>query len=152
VNRLDKDVLPNMLINLKPSLDESEVQELLALSVFPDPEKLKSTIDDYKTDETLLLYGYESEDEIVGVISFRMEEGKQLVIEHLAVRPDCRGAGFGRGHILEAIERMRPDQVVAETDDEAVEFYRAIGFEIESLGEVYPGVERFRCTYRTEAE
>ena len=29
---------------------------------------------------------------------------------------------------------------------DAVEFYRKLGFSIESLGEKYPGVERFRCT------
>lgn len=33
----------------------------------------------------------------------------------------------------------------AETDDEAVEFYKKIGFQVKSLGEKYPGVERFYC-------
>ena len=31
------------------------------------------------------------------------------------------------------------------TDDEAVEFYKKIGFQVKSLGEKYPGVERFCC-------
>jgi ribosomal protein S18 acetylase RimI-like enzyme len=33
----------------------------------------------------------------------------------------------------------------AETDGDAVGFYRRIGFGIESLGEKYPGRARFRC-------
>jgi hypothetical protein len=33
----------------------------------------------------------------------------------------------------------------AETDADAVDFYRAIGFAVENLGERYPGVERRRC-------
>ncbi len=33
----------------------------------------------------------------------------------------------------------------AETDCEAVEFYRKCGWIITSLGEKYPGVERFQC-------
>jgi ribosomal protein S18 acetylase RimI-like enzyme len=37
----------------------------------------------------------------------------------------------------------------AETDEEAVEFYRNIGFSIQSLGEKYPGVDRFKCTFLT---
>jgi ribosomal protein S18 acetylase RimI-like enzyme len=35
--------------------------------------------------------------------------------------------------------------MVAETDNEAVEFYRATGFRVTSLGEKYPGVERYRA-------
>ncbi|HPH97803.1 MAG TPA: hypothetical protein PKW33_16525 [Anaerolineaceae bacterium] len=38
----------------------------------------------------------------------------------------------------------------AETDCEAVDFYRRCGFQMESLGEKYPGMERFRCTRRFE--
>ena len=36
-------------------------------------------------------------------------------------------------------------RLIAETDQEAVGFYRKCGFKVESLGELYPGVERFRC-------
>lgn len=38
----------------------------------------------------------------------------------------------------------------AETDKNAVNFYRKIGFNITSLGEKYPGVERFKCTLNKE--
>ena len=37
--------------------------------------------------------------------------------------------------------------IVAETDHEAVDFYRRYVFFITSLGEKYPGVERFLCQY-----
>lgn len=40
--------------------------------------------------------------------------------------------------------------IVAETDDEAVDFYRRYGFFITSLGEKYPGVERFLCQYNKQ--
>lgn len=36
-------------------------------------------------------------------------------------------------------------ELIAETDRDAVEFYRKYGFEIHSLGEKYPGVDRFHC-------
>jgi hypothetical protein len=39
----------------------------------------------------------------------------------------------------------------AETDSDAVGFYRSCGFTVLSLGEVYPGVERFRCTLESQA-
>ncbi|QSF44504.1 GNAT family N-acetyltransferase [Paenibacillus tianjinensis] len=37
------------------------------------------------------------------------------------------------------------ETITAETDHEAVGFYRNAGFAITSLGEQYPGVERFAC-------
>ena len=33
----------------------------------------------------------------------------------------------------------------AETDQASVGFYQALGFTVESLGEKYPGVKRFRA-------
>ncbi len=37
--------------------------------------------------------------------------------------------------------------IYAETDNDAVNFYWKYGFEITSLGEKYPGVERFLCEF-----
>ena len=37
--------------------------------------------------------------------------------------------------------------VLAETDKEAVYFYKKHGFKITSLGEIYPGVEHFQCVF-----
>jgi ribosomal protein S18 acetylase RimI-like enzyme len=136
-----------LLIPLKSKLDESEIQDLLSYSVFPDPDHLERAIHLYKTNEELQLFGYESEEELVGIIGFKMVEPIALEITHIAVKPEYRGAGFGRGLILEAMESNKPAKVIAETDEEAVDFYRNIGFEIESLGEKYPGVERYKCVY-----
>jgi len=35
--------------------------------------------------------------------------------------------------------------IAAETDKDAVDFYKKYGFKALSLGEKYPGVERFAC-------
>jgi hypothetical protein len=57
-----------------------------------------------------------------------------------------RHEGIGR----EMVEHARPAygkrSLTAETDHEAVGFYERCGFAIQSLGELYPGVERFQCT------
>lgn len=37
----------------------------------------------------------------------------------------------------------------AETDHEALRFYEKCGFAVKSLGEKYPGVERFYCEKRS---
>ncbi|TVX95325.1 GNAT family N-acetyltransferase [Cohnella terricola] len=141
-----------MLIDLKERLDDAEVKEVLEYCVYPDPEKLEAAIEAYKADPGLELYGHEEEGELIGVAGFRMDSEGQLNIEHIAVAPNHRGLGYGRGLILETIEIKSPAIIVAETDEESVNFYRSIGFEIESLGEIYPGVERFKCIYTVEPE
>ncbi|MNU09693.1 hypothetical protein D3C72_2564150 [compost metagenome] len=41
--------------------------------------------------------------------------------------------------------------ITAETDHEAAGFYRSAGFTVTSLGEKYPGVERFACVLSVNA-
>lgn len=139
-----------MLVNVKSRLNENDIQELLSYSVFPDPERLQSVISRYENDANLWLFGYESEGIMVGIIGFELSDNQEMTITHLAVEPESRGVGFGRGIILEIIEDMHPVRIVAETHEETVQFYRNIGFVIRSLGEKYPGVERFLCTYEVE--
>jgi CubicO group peptidase (beta-lactamase class C family) len=66
-------------------------------------------------------------------------------ITALAVLPDWRGQGVARRLIFGACEHLGLRAVEAETDADAVDVYRASGFAVKSLGERYPGVERFRC-------
>ncbi|MCI3919459.1 GNAT family N-acetyltransferase [Paenibacillus sp. TRM 82003] len=141
-----------MFVRINDRIEEQNIRALIGYSVFPDPERVEQAVDRYRGEEGLSLFGVESEGEIVGIVGARPMADDRWSIEHLAVRPDCRGAGFGRGLILELIEQVRPQELVAETDEEAVDFYRWIGFEVESLGELFPGAERFRCTYRTDEE
>lgn len=141
-----------MLIDVKFRLREPQIQELLGYSVFPDPDRLEETVERYENDANMMLYGYESEGILVGIIGFDINSVQEMTLHHLAVEPHSRGAGFGRGIILEIIEDMHPVRIVAETDEEAVQFYRNIGFVVRGLGEKYPGVERFACIYEIEAE
>lgn len=143
-----------MLIDLKPQLRQEDVRELLAFSVFPDPDKLEEAVASYKNEEANALKGLRAEEDgkLIGVIGYRLEASGELVIRHIAVAPDERDQGYGRAMVLQALAETQPDTIVAETDEEAVNFYRNIGFTAWSLGETYPGVERFKCTYVTEPE
>lgn len=142
-----------MLLDIKPRLDEAEIQDLVELSIFPDPDNLERTITQYRTSDDVRIMGYESEGQIVGFVGFSIDSNERMTLRHIAVLPEARGAGFGRGMILELLHLFSPVAIEAETDEEAVHFYRSIGFRVESLGEKYPGTERFRCTYDSvEAE
>jgi ribosomal protein S18 acetylase RimI-like enzyme len=139
-----------MLVELRPRLNEPLIQDLLAAAMFPDPDRIRNAIDQYRNDEQLKVLGYEKDSQVIGVIGYRLCPDNSMEILHIAISPDERGSGYGRGIILETIEKEKPKVVFAETDEEAVEFYRNIGFSIQSLGEKYPGVERFKCTFLTD--
>jgi ribosomal protein S18 acetylase RimI-like enzyme len=83
----------------------------------------------------------------VGVIGVRAERD-ELVIAHIGVAPARRRRGLGSYMVRQVATRLRPAAISAETDAEAVGFYRAYGFEIQTLGERYPGVIRYRCHLR----
>ncbi|WP_090914585.1 MULTISPECIES: GNAT family N-acetyltransferase [unclassified Bacillus (in: firmicutes)] len=94
------------------------------------------------------LYSLELEGEIVGCIGIEIISVKECEIKHIAVSSVQRDKGIG-SNMINYISNKYP-LIYAETDNDAVEFYRKYGFEITSLGEKYPGVERFLCEFRNE--
>ncbi|TCZ75134.1 N-acetyltransferase [Paenibacillus albiflavus] len=141
-----------MLINLTSKLTDPNIKELISYAMFPDPERIETALKQYETDEALTLYGYEEDNNIVGLIGVQAEANDKLIIKHIAIQPENRMKGYGRGLILELIEQSKPLIIEAETDVDSVDFYRSIGFTVYSLGDLYPGVERFRCLYEVEPE
>ena len=64
---------------------------------------------------------------------------------HIAVVPQYRHKGIAVQMIKEIVRMYQLTYLEAETDAEAVKFYKKMGFQIKSLGEKYPGIERFHC-------
>lgn len=91
------------------------------------------------------LYGCEEGGELIGLIGVAADGEGDAEIRHLVVAREQRGGGIGRWMIDALLEELNLERVVAETDGERVGFYRGCGSAIESLGEKYPGVERFWC-------
>lgn len=83
-------------------------------------------------------------DDLVGVIVWHAG-GELLTIGAIGVATGHRRAGVAAQLIRDAGRRSGCSRIEAETDDDAVAFYRAAGFTIEPLGERYPGVQRYRC-------
>ena len=68
-----------------------------------------------------------------------------VVLEYIAVAPELRGGGVGR--VLVDALAGGAEPVVAETDDDAVGFYRALDFDIGPAPSDprWPGRRRYRC-------
>ena len=90
--------------------------------------------------------GYELDGELVGCVGVEIPMPGRATVRHVGVSPGQRNQGIGRDMLFQLARELKLSQLIAETDEEAVGFYQRCGFEVESLGEQYPGVERFRCT------
>ena len=139
---------PN-LQDMSARLDSSEIRDLLDQLEYPQEirgEKMDEIIRHYRSHPEDPFLGVESPEGLVGLIGLSLHAPSSAVIGHIVVRRDHRGRGIGSGMIEAVCQRYSLSQVIAETDCDAVSFYRKCGFRFESLGEKYPGVERFRCT------
>ncbi len=82
---------------------------------------------------------------LAGLVGILHEPGKAVELLHIAVQARLRGRGIGRT-MIEEIRKCKGNVLLrAETDLDAAGFYRNSGFVVTSLGEKYPGVERFSC-------
>ncbi len=141
-----------MLQSVKNQVRDPQIASLLEFSIFPDPEHLERALAFYEEQKDAQLLAYEEGGDKIGIIGFVPGGEKEIIITHLAVEPSSRGGGYGRGMLLELMVREKPERVVVETDEEAVDFYRSVGFSVVSLGISSSGLERFRCLYEVEDE
>lgn len=100
-------------------------------------------LEEYETNEACFIQTI-GEPEPVGVIAYTVID-RVLDIRDIAVDPGRRGRGSGTRLIRQAIEVHLPRRVVAETDDDAVAFYRKLGFITEPFMSEW-GTRRYRVT------
>ncbi|PGU39375.1 GNAT family N-acetyltransferase [Bacillus cereus] len=121
-------------------IEKDSILNVLQYAIGPSETSLKKAVLFYEKNKGTF-YKYEEKAcigiEIIGAYKAR--------ICHIAVVPQYRYKGIALQMIKEVLRIHQLTYVEAETDKEAVEFYKKIGFQVKSLGEKYPGVERFQC-------
>lgn len=122
-----------------------QIKELLSFAT--SKEKVKMEYHSYLSATNRMLYGKIIENDLVGCIGIEFVSPKICEIKHIAVNPNNRKQQIGSNMICFIVQKFQIDSIVAETDKDAVDFYASIGFTITSLGEKYPGVERFQCAF-----
>ena len=143
------------LVDLRPRLDESDVRAVLGVLAWRgDDGEVDRLTERYRRAGTRLLGLVSARSwEVQGVppgtpigcIGIEPRSGDEAEIRSLAVLPRWRRQGLARALVFGACAQLGLRAVEAETDADAVDVYRALGFAVESIGERYPGVERFRC-------
>ena len=139
------------LVDLRPSLDTAEFRALLlplvgwrGESEF-DQLRLERVIQGYRSSSSLHVLGFESHSVPIAMSAIEIEGHGSGILRQIAVRPEWRRQGVGRALLHEAQLHLGLSSISAETDRSAVGFYERCGFCTSTLGEKYPGVERFLC-------
>lgn len=130
-------------------LFSGEFFSIVAHSLYlPDDAKLRAVAEQYAADGYKKMAGYFIDGRLAGCAGVDLTDPETAVLHHLAVDPAFRHRGIGRKMIEQIMEQYSVKLLEAETDGDAVGFYRNCGFEIEDLGEKYPGVTRYLCIYK----
>ncbi|WLD94291.1 GNAT family N-acetyltransferase [Alkalihalobacillus sp. AL-G] len=117
------------------------IRKLLTQATSAD--KVNNVYQQYLKSTSKSLYSYVVDGEIVACIGIEIKSNNIAEILHIAVCASERGKHIGSAMIQAICNQYALKRVFAETDQDAVGFYEKCGFKIISLGEMYPGVERF---------
>jgi N-acetylglutamate synthase-like GNAT family acetyltransferase len=139
------------LSDLSARLTSPELRRLLLLLVgwrqsdAANQQAADRTIQAYQREAHWRMLGIEANGNVLGLIGLDLHTAEHGLIRHIVVHPASRGRGMGRSMIEDSCILLALRSVSAETDRDAVAFYARCGFVVTSLGEKYPGVERFHC-------
>jgi ribosomal protein S18 acetylase RimI-like enzyme len=145
-------IVGNHRVNLIEKYNKSKhnteaVKDLLAMAVGrPTPERLIQLLNEFYTTDGHTIFIAIQNDTITGMIGIDYTARPYGTITHIAVHPDMRMNGIGKSLINHVVKTLVLTSIALETDQDAVEFYQACGFEIKEIESRWPGVNRFRCS------
>ena len=130
--------------DVKVSLFDYEILALMKPSVYdPTPERLKHRAEEYAADSNVKAYACKNSEKYIGIVVFVTEDGTTEILD-IAVKPEYRKHGIGRKLMDFIFNRFPVDTIIAETDDEAVEFYKKCRFTVTPTKEV-SDTRRYFC-------
>ena len=113
-----------MFCDIKDQLDNPIVRQILSCCLWDkSPKGVDEALRRYSGEQ---FYGWTENDQPLGVCGFRVLQDK-VEICHISVTENARGKGVGSAMVT-ALQEKYEMPIEAETDDDAVEFYRKRGF------------------------
>lgn len=100
----------------------------------------------YQWDPGYRLGGIRHGVRVIGLLGFYYRAPQCVEITHVAVQRRFRHQYLGTQMLSFLAVMHKTARLIAYTDDDAVGFYRRVGYQVESLGELYPGRTRYCCT------
>jgi ribosomal protein S18 acetylase RimI-like enzyme len=129
--------------DIKNRLDEADILKIMALSIFGESlERASEKARICREHDAQHVYGWIENDVVLGVCGFTIHSGK-VEITNISVAKDKRKRGIGKAMIIALLKKHKME-IEAETDDDAVEFYRKCGFNITMTLQKH-GIRRWKC-------
>ena len=139
-----------MFCDIKDQLDNPAVLRILALSVYEESlEGMAQKAQIWREDETAHCHGWVKNGILFGVCAFVVHADK-VEITNIAVDKTLQRGGIGRA-MINALQSHHALPIEAETDDDAVGFYRKCGFEATETRKKH-GRRRWTCVLREHHE
>ena len=121
-----------MIKNIKDILCIQEIYDIYSACMFePTSDKFKIKAEQMQNDSSVSVYGYFSNEKIIGVISTR-ETDKTVEIIGISVDTKERHSGVGT-KLIDYVKDKSSKPIIAETDSDAVVFYKKYGFNIKEV-------------------
>ena len=134
-------------VNVKQNICDADILPLLAPSVFdPTPEKLNARAKRYLDNRNAFVYACREGGKYIGIVVFEVVGTRATVLD-IAVDEACRKSGVGSRLLSFVLENFNISELTAETDDDAVGFYKKYGFSVTETQTVYDA-RRYLCTFR----
>lgn len=126
--------------------NQRQVRELICLAADPvDQQALEELLDECELLEVIACF--DDHQSVIGLAAYRQVNAYALEIEYLAVLPAHQHRSLAT-RMIHWIQEHHQKNIVARTDDDAVDFYRAVGFLVSSTPSDprWPETQRYLCT------
>lgn len=130
-----------MIREIQNELRSPIAYEIYAACMYlPTPQKYRALTDEYLSDPDVRCFGAFEDGNLTGILIVRSGE-----ILGIAVHSGKRTQGVGRALIQHALHSF--STLAAETDSEAVDFYRRCGFKCTAFERIFPNGSciRYKC-------
>ena len=118
------------ICDIKEIMTEPDILKLLAPSVYnPTEERLLNRAKKYQEDENTNIYACKDNGEYKGIVVFEILNNSATILD-IAVKPEYQGQGIGSKLIDFIFNSFNVDSIIAETDDDAIGFYKKYGFTV----------------------
>ena len=115
----------------------------------PKYEDFVAQMEEYFSDPSVKIFVCETEGDKAGILVLK-EDGYEAEILGIAVKMDQRKKGVGKDMVYQVMESEHLRRITAQTDDDAIGFYRNSGFEAEKVVIEYPdgAAVRYNCVFQ----
>ncbi|MEG2634122.1 MAG: GNAT family N-acetyltransferase, partial [Oscillospiraceae bacterium] len=132
------------ILNVKSICTQKTLLDLLSESVYnPTPERVLSRAENYQNNTDVEVYAYREDEKSIGIIVFEIDKNV-ATIHNISVKISNQRKGVGSQLIDFIFKRFNVIRILAETDDDAIEFYKKYGFNVSEIVVKF-GIERYMC-------